>query len=174
MAADSQMRRGVARRAGLAGLAVVTATALAIGGGTPAWASGAQTYTEHVHGSDQLDPEFGPNPCTGDVLTGTQRENLVDHETVKDGDVRGTFTEEAWVDMTDTGTGVTYTGHYTVWGNHVLNQQNQINTFTFSSNFTGSDGSVITGHEVTHFVLRADGSVQISFDKARLSCANAG
>jgi hypothetical protein len=90
---------------------------------------------------------------------------------VKGSEMRGTFSEEAWVDITDTGTGVTYSGHYTVSGTHVFNQQDQVNTFTFSANLTGSDGSSIGGHEVTHFVLRADGSVQVDFDKPRLSCA---
>jgi len=174
MTPNSEMRGGLARRARFGGLAIVAAAALAVGGAAPAWAGGAQTYTEHVRGSDQLDPDFGPNPCTGDALTGTQQENVVDHETVKDADIRGIFTEEAWVATTDTGTGVTYSGHFTVAGNYILNQPDQINTFTFSGNLTGSDGSVITGHEVTHFVLGADGRVQISFDKVRLSCEIAG
>lgn len=173
MTTESERRRGVARRAGLAGAVAVTAAALALGGVTPAWAAGAQAYTETAHGVDQLDPDFGANPCNGDPLTGTQRENVVNHVTVKDDEVWATFTEEAWVDITDApenGPAITYTGHYTVWGNYNLNQQNQTSTFTFSAKLVGSDGSTITGHEVTQFVLRPDGTVQVDFDKARLTC----
>ena len=171
MAGDGKKPRRVVRRVGTAGVVAVTAAAFAVAGSSPAWAGGAQTFTEHVHGSAALDPDFGGNPCNGDPLTGTQQENLVDHETVKGDELHGTFSEEAWVDVTDTESGAVYTGHYVVSGTHVFNQQNQTNTFVFSANLNGSDGSSITGHEVTHFVLLPDGSVQVDFDKPRLSCS---
>jgi len=171
MAADRDIPRRLARRVGAAGVVAVAVAAFATAGSSPAWAGGAQTFTEHVHGSAPLDPDFGGNPCNGDPLTGTQDENLVDHETVNGDELRGTFSEEAWVYITDIGTGVVYTGHYVVSGTHVFNQQDQANTFVFSTNLKGSDGSSITGHEVTHFVLRPDGSVQVDFDKPRLSCS---
>ena len=177
MTSESERRLGVARRAGLAGAVAVTAAALVMGSGAPAWAAGAQAYTQTAHGVDQLDPDFGANPCTGDPFTGTQRENLVNHLTVKDDEVWATFTEEAWVDVIDrpaSGPLISYSGHYTVWGNYNLNQQNQTSTFTFSAKLVGSDGTTITGHELTQFVLRPDGTVQVDFDKARLSCESSG
>lgn len=177
MKTESERRRGVARRAATAGAVGVVAAALVLGGGVPAWGAGAQSYTQVAHGIDQLDPDFGPNPCNGDPVTGTQRENLINHVTVKDDEVWATFTEEAWVDLTDTSAGgpaITYSGHFTAWGNYNLNQQNQTSTFTFNAKLVGSDGSVITGHEVTQFVLGPDGTVRVDFDKALLSCASAG
>jgi len=177
MITENERRRGVARRVGSASVVAVAAAGLALSGTASAWASDVQTHTQHVHGVDQLDPDFGGNPCTGDPLTGMQRENLVDHELVKGDDIQGTFTEEAWVNLVDTsatGAVVTYTGHYTVWGDFHLNQRSQTSTFTFSSDFVGSDGSTITGHEVTQFVMRADGTVQVSFDKPNLDCGSGG
>lgn len=171
MAADSDKPRRLARRVRATGAVAVAAAAFAVAGSSPAWAGGAQTFTEHVHGSAPLDPDFGGNPCNGDPLSGTQEENVVDHETVNGEDLRGTFTEEAWVDVTDIGTGVAFTGHFVVSGTQVLGPRSQSNTFVFSGRLNGSDGSSITGHEVTHFVLRSDGSVQVDFDKTRLSCS---
>lgn len=138
-------------------------------------AAPAASYTQVLHGSDQLDPNFGGNPCTGDPLSGTQQENLVNHVTVKGDELWATFAEEAWVDLTDTAPGgaqTTYTGHYTAWGNVNLNENNQTSTFTFSARFAGSDGSTLTGHEVTQFVLRPDGTVAVSFGKVSLTCGS--
>ena len=117
-------------------------------------AAPAASYTQVLHGSDQLDPDFGGNPCTGDPLSGSQDENLVNHVTVKGDELWATFTEEAWVNLIDTAPGgaqITYTGHYSARGNVNLNEKNQTSTFTFSAKFAGSDGSTLTGHDVTQF-----------------------
>jgi hypothetical protein len=80
------------------------------------------SYTQIAHGTDQLDPDFSANPCTGDPVSGTQTENLVNHVTVKGDELWATFTEEAWVQISDTpqngSAPITYTGHYTAWGNY--------------------------------------------------------
>lgn len=135
----------------------------------------ATSYTQVLHGSDQLDPDFGANPCTGDPLGGTQDENLVNHVTIKGDQLWAAFSEEAWVDITDVtpaGTQITYSGHYSARGNVNLNERNQTSTFTFDARLAGSDGSTLTGHEVTQFVLRPDGSVAVSFDKVSLTCGS--
>jgi len=139
-----------------------------------AFAAGAAAYTQTVHGADTLDPNFATNPCTGDPVTGSQDENLVNHVTVHGDELWATFTEEAWATITDTPADgspvITYTGHYTAWGNYNLNQRNQTSTFTFNANLIGSDGSTLTAHQVTQFVLRPDGSVGVEFDKSTLTC----
>ena len=165
----------VTRRALALSTGALAAAALLTGLMQPASAAGATSYTQVVHGTDQLDPEFGPNPCTGDPLTGTQRENVVQHLTVRGDEVWSTFTEEAWVDLIDSapdGSQVAYTGHYVAWGDFNLNQRNQTSTFTFNVQLSGADGTALTGHEVTQFVLLPDGSVAVSFDKTSLTCGS--
>jgi hypothetical protein len=166
---DRIKQRRLVLAAGTVATALVASAALM----PSASAAPAASYTQVLHGSDQLDSDFGGNPCTGDPLSGSQDENLVNHVTTKGDELWATFTEEAWVDLIDTAPGgaqTTYTGHYTAWGNINLNEKNQTSTFTFSAKLAGSDGSTLTGHEVTQFVLRPDGTVAVSFDKASLSC----
>ena len=83
--------------------------------------------------------------------------------------MRATITETGKVSVLD-GSGVTYNGRITLWGNFNLNEKNTNNTFTFSIKLSGSDGSSITGHEVQHFALNANGVVMGSFDRMTLTC----
>jgi hypothetical protein len=157
----------------LAALAVGSMTATGLLVSSPltgaALAVGATSYTQTAHGTDQLDP--------GDPISGSQDENLVNHVTVHGDELWATFTEEAWATITDTPVDgspeITYRGHYTAWGNYNLNQRNQTSTFTFSAKLAGSDGSTLTAHEVTQFVLRPDGTIGVAFDKATLTCGPA-
>ena len=70
----------------------------------------------------------------------------------------------------DDGTGATYTGHATAWGNVNLNEKNQNSEFTFAVHATGSDGTSITAHETTVFVLNANGTGTVNFDNFSLAC----
>src|SRR6266540_1568006 len=126
------------------------------------------TITQHQHGTLPL---AGSNPCTGVHVSGTQTINAVEHETyfVDEDELWATFTEEGRVALTDTN-GVNYSGHVTVWGNFNVNEQNRNSTFTQSFRITGSDGSLITGHEVAHFTYNGNGELTVQFDKVTFSC----
>ena len=132
------------------------------------------TETQLTHGAF-TEPEFNANPCSGAAITsfnafGTQ----LAHETffIEDGQVTevwATFTETGKVSLKDAN-GVTYAGHFTVWGGFNLNEHNTNNTFTLTVRLAGSDGSSIVAHEVQHFALNANGAVTVDFDTMRLTC----
>lgn len=135
------------------------------------------TETQHIHGA--FDEPGATNPCNGDSFVapdggaGAQfTGNLVNHVTyfTNSDEVWSTFTETGAVVGTDVGTGVTYTGRATAWGNFNLNERNQNSAFTLTLHLTGSDGSAITGHETTVFTLNANGGVTVNFDKMNLTC----
>jgi hypothetical protein len=84
-------------------------------------------------------------------------------------EVWATFTETGKVALTDAN-GVSYSGHFTVWGNFNLNERNTNNTFTLTVRAAGSDGSSIVAHEVQHFALNANGVVTVDFDTMSLTC----
>jgi hypothetical protein len=171
-------KRLLGRKAKLAGAAVL----LAVGGFAmwPAAAFAASpngqtvTQTDHVHGAF-YDPE-ATNPCNGDTFNGGQGAlftgNVVDHITffTNSEEMWSTFTETGKVSATDDGTGVTYSGHATVWGNFNVNERNQNSAFTFTVHLSGSDGSSITAHETSVFVYNGNGDITVNFDKFSLSC----
>jgi len=132
------------------------------------------TETDHIHGSF-YEPE-ATNPCNGDTFNGGQGAlfdgNLVNHVTyfMNSDEGWGTFTETGAVSGTDDGTGVTYAGHATAWGNFNMNERNQNTSFTLTIHLAGSDGSAITAHENTTLVLNAHGQVTATFDKFSLTC----
>ena len=116
----------------MAGLLAVAPAALAAGG------NHTVTYTKHVHSTIVQNQKA---PCTGDRVAITETVNGVQHITffVNSDEVWATFTLTGSASFTDQG--VDYTGHFTVWGNFNLNEQNQNSTFTFNITLTGSDGS---------------------------------
>src|SRR5687767_12155817 len=119
----------------------------------------------HVSGS----PAGVPNSnCVeeGPLYTITTTSHLVLHETIfGDGRVHATFTQ--------TGTFVavplddpslpSYTGKFTQWGGFNANGTTVNGTFTFNLSATGSDGSTINLHQVDHFNVRPDGTVNEFF-----------
>ena len=166
------------RKAKLAGAAILLTV-----GGLAMWPAAAfaaspngQTVTEtdHVHGVF-YEPE-ATNPCNGDTFNGGQglqfTGNLVNHVTffTNSDEVWATFTETGKVVGTDDGTGVTYSGQVTVWGNFNLNERNTNNAFTLTAHLSGSDGSSITAHETTVFVNNGNGDITVDFTKLSLSC----
>jgi len=84
--------------------------------------------------------------------------------------VWATFTETGKVAATDDGTGVTYSGQATAWGNFNMNERNQNSAFTLTVRLAGSDGSSVTAHETTVFVDNGNGVITVNFDKLNLSC----
>src|SRR5262249_30428145 len=98
--------------------------------------------------------------------------NLVDHVTffTNSDEMWATFTETGKISGTDDGTGVSYSGHATAWGNFNMNERNGNSAFTFTIHAPGSDGSSITGHETTVFTTNANGVVTVNFDNLSLTC----
>jgi hypothetical protein len=164
------------KRAGLV-LAASAAAALCMAA-APAFGGGPNgqtvTQTQNVHGTF-FEPN-ATNPCNGDTFNGQQgvlfTGNLVSHVTyfTNSDEVWSTFTETGAISGTDDGTGVTYTGHATAWGNFNMNGRNGTSAFTLTIHATGSDGSSITGHETTAFATNANGVVTVNFDKLNLTC----
>jgi hypothetical protein len=166
------------RKAMLAGAAVLLTV-----GGLAMWPAAAfaaspngqtVTQTDNVHGSF-YEPE-ATNPCNGDTFNGGQGAlftgNLVNHVTffTNSDEMWATFTETGKVVATDDVTGVTYSGHATAWGNFNLNERNTNNAFTLTIHLSGSDGSAITVHETTVFVMNGIGDITVNFDKLSMSC----
>jgi len=156
--------------AGVAGAAAVMAPAAALASaGGPGH---TVTMTEVTHGVFDAGLT-GPNPCTGaDIVSQNASGTVVNHVTFfpAGDEVWATFTETGKVVATDDGTGVTYTGHATVWGNLNMNERNRNTAFTLTINLSGSDGSSITVHETTVLVYNGNGAVTANFDKLSLTC----
>jgi hypothetical protein len=127
------------------------------------------TFTQNVHGQVQTFPTNVPcvDPMTGPptgILTITF--NGVFHVTVNGaGDV--------WVTSTSAGDfsfapfpprTVSYTGHFTTWFGASLNRNNGVFHDTFNVHGTGSDGSTLSAHFITHFSMSASGMTLV-FDK---------
>jgi hypothetical protein len=138
--------------------------------GVPAFASAPpDTHTTTQKNLVETFVDVVPNSnCVeeGPLYTITLPSNLVMHETIfDDGRVHATFTQ--------TGTFVavpledpslpSYTGKVTLWGGFNQNGQTVNGTFTFNLGATGSDGSTINTHQVDHFNVRPDGTVNEFF-----------
>jgi hypothetical protein len=152
----------------LAGLPIILALGALPVAAAPGGTGHTVTSTQHEHGVFTDPTAF--NPCTGRQMSITVDGNSVTHITYfPDSD-------ELWFTFTETGTftgvdgDVTYTGHFTVWDNQNVNRQNANATFTFSVRAYGSDGSTITGHEVAHFAMNANGTLTVLFDKPGYTC----
>ncbi|MFN2560390.1 MAG: hypothetical protein ABR571_03705 [Jatrophihabitans sp.] len=151
-------------------IALPMSSALAAAGGTGHTVT--QTDTQHGTWLEPGDTDF----CTGETIAVTITGNAVQHVTFFPGG------DEVWGTFTETGTaqavlksGLSYSGHITIWGNININKQNQNNTFTdsFRLSATGPDGVVHTeiGHEVAHMAWNAvSDQPVVSFDKMWITC----
>lgn len=168
------MHRRVFRAVGLA-----AALALLTAGAALAASPNGQTVTvtDHVHGV--FDDPQATNPCNGDAFVapdggaGVQvTGNLVSHVTffTNSDEFWATFTETGKIVGTDVGTGATYTGRATVWGNFNQNERNANTEFTLTIHLTGDDGSVITAHQTMVIVMNANGTITANFDLRNLTC----
>ena len=96
----------------------------------------------------------------------TTTSNLIVHETVfDDGRVHATFTQTGTfvAEPLDDPSLPSFTGKFTVWGGFNANGTTVNGTFTFNVRGTGSDGSTFSNHNVDHFNVRPDGSVNEFF-----------
>lgn len=157
------------RRPGLlAGLILALAVAAPV---AAAGGDHTQSFTDTSHGY-QTDTQV--NPCNGDTVNISEISSVVNHVTyfLASDEVWGTFTEEDSQSAYDVGTGVTYVGHATFWGNINLNRQNANSTFTGTIRATGSDGSTILYHVTAHFTMLPSGDVSVSIDDVSLTCGS--
>jgi hypothetical protein len=135
---------------------------------TCAAGAGTVSYTQNIH--DQTDVFSGANPCTGVPGTLTVTYNSVFHVTTQaSGETWATFTQTGSISFVpDDSTQPSYSGHATFWGNFNLNQQSSNSTSKSSIRVVGTDGSVITQHDVAHFLVTPTG-VTVSWDKPSLT-----
>jgi hypothetical protein len=133
----------------------------------PALADPPTTTTTHEQGLVETFVDVKPS-CEegGPLFTITTTTNLVEHETVfADGRVHATFTQTGTFSAVPLGDPSlpSFTGHFTVWGGFNQNGTTVNGTFTFNIRGVGSDGSTFTNHNVDHFNVRPDGSVNEFF-----------
>jgi hypothetical protein len=133
----------------------------------PALADPPTTTTTHEKGLVETFVDVVPS-CEGGgpLYTITTTTNLVQHETVfADGRVHATFTQTGTFSAVplDDPSLPSFTGHFTVWGGFNQNGTTVNGTFTFNIRGVGSDGSTFTNHNVDHFNVRPDGSVNEFF-----------
>jgi len=102
----------------------------------------------------------------GPLYTITTTSNLVAHMTIfADSREHDTFTQTGTfvaVPLADPSL-PSFTGRFTAWGGFNANGQTVNGTNTFNVSGTGSDGSTFNNHQVQHFNVRPDGSVQDFF-----------
>ena len=146
-------------------LAIAAAALVAVPAASPAGA-GAVSFTQNWH--NVTDTSTDVNPCSGAPGTLTLTYNAVFHITTLE---NGTY----WVTFTQTGafsfvpfdsSQPSYRGHFTVWDGDNWNNRNTTETATFKVTGKGSDGSMLTFHEVEHISSSASGAT-LSFDKPR-------
>lgn len=133
----------------------------------PAFAQPPTTVTTHEKGLVETFVDVIPT-CDEDgaPYTITTTSNLVTHETIfDDGRVHATFTQTGTfsaVPLEDPSL-PSYTGRVTIWGGFNQNGTTVNGTFTFNLRGTGSDGSTLSAHNLDHFNVRPDGSVNEFF-----------
>jgi hypothetical protein len=157
-------------------LACVAAALGLLSGGAAFAAAGGQgtvTMTQHAHNVVAFSAHT-TNPCTGAPGTLTAiAANEVFHVTFfPNGD-------EFWVTGTDEGTatftpddpsGVSASGHFTAWFGESGNNKNDVQHDTNTFHLSGTDGSAITVHEVSHLSTNANGVVTVNFDNMTANC----
>ena len=138
-------------------------------GAASAATGGATEVNQQLH---LTQPFNNVNPCTGDILLGTETSNIQSHETIQpDGTAtKGTMHEVDNFSATDPATGVTFNGTASAWDGFNLNRQAQEEGFTFNITATGSDGSTVTYHENAQITMNADGTITVNRDTPSLTC----
>jgi hypothetical protein len=135
--------------------------------------AGAVSMTQTFHNATQTMPV--PNPCTGAPGSVDLTYNGVAHVTFL---TSGVGASTGWGTFTATGNFTftpidpsqpTFAGHFTNWDGFNFNLNNFTSTGTFIIHGTGSDGSVLTFHDVAHITvlnpLSPTPTVVVNFDK---------
>jgi hypothetical protein len=142
------------------------AVALAAKGG-----AGTETLTEHQHG-EVLFSAPTVNPCTGEEGTITAvAANEVFHGTMHaDGTFWVTGTAEGTATFVPSGSGLTYSGHFTSWFGEALNRKNHVEHDTNTFVLRAADGSQVVVHMKDHLSTNAAGEVTAEFEKESAHC----
>jgi hypothetical protein len=124
-----------------------------------------------IHEKNLVETFVDTVECVGvpaPLYTITLTTNLVVKETIfANGNVHATFTQTgSFVAVPLDPTLPSYTGHVTVWGGFNQNAKTVGGTFTFNATGRGSDGSRVSVHEVDHFNVRPDGTIN-EFSRCR-------
>jgi len=131
--------------------------------------NGATTFTQTDHAVTQVTPDV--NPCTGEPGITTQTFNDVFHGTINSTGSWFTGTTTGSIQFVpDNPTSPTYTGHFQFWFGDENNLRNGVEHDTSNFRVTGSDGSIIAGHENAQATMNANGVITVSFDKASMTC----
>ena len=162
------MLRGLMRVAALAALvtALSGSSAVAAQGG-----AGTETFTEHAHEV----PLFSfpvVNECSGAAGTlSALAVNTVFHITTQaDGDRWVTGTAEGVVTFVPAEEGISYSGHFADWFGEAVNNKNNVAHGTATFVLTGTDGSRVVIHMVSHLSTNAKGAVTVVFEKSSFRC----
>ena len=162
------MIRGLMRVLALAALltAFCGSSALAAKGG-----AGTETFTEHAHEVPLF--SFGVvNECTGVAGTlSAVAANTVFHITTQaDGDLWVTGTAEGLVTFVPFEEGISYSGHFADWFGEAVNNKNHVEHGTATFVLTGTDGSRVVIHMISHLSTNASGAVTATFEKSSFHC----
>jgi hypothetical protein len=152
-----------ARALGLAIVIVVASAAVAL---AAAGGAGTETTTEH-HKEVVLFELKKVNPCTGEEGTLTAiASNEVFHRTAHaDGTFTATGTAEGTATFVPSGSGLTYSGHFTSWFGHALNSKNHIEHSTSTFVLRAANGSQVIVQIKDHLSTNAAGEVTAEFEK---------
>jgi hypothetical protein len=144
------------------GLAAILVTPLA-----------AHADTQTIHFSGMIQTQSAANPCSG--APGTLTETVthgVEHTTSNpDGTYHHSFRITAVLAfIPDDPSQPTLTGTTTYGTEQNLTRKTATLTTAFSGSATGSDGSSVSLHGVSHMTINADGTVTVAFQIERVSC----
>ena len=163
------MRRAISSFAAIGAVVLMALPAHANG-------AGALTLTQPFHNAT-MTLTNSPNPCTGVPGDGTLTFNGVVHMTVL---TSGVGAGTGWFTFTATGDlnivqvdGVTFTGHFTMWDGASGNLNNFTGTSTFNIHATGSDGSTVVFHAISHITVLLTSptpTVVVQFMTMRATC----
>jgi hypothetical protein len=131
----------------------------------------AQTQTIHFSGMTQTQPAV--NPCSGapGTLTETVTEGVEHLTTNPDGTYHQSFRITSAITFTPGDPSQpTLTGTSTDGTGQNVTSKTSTLTATFSGRATGSDGSSVSLHGVTHATVNAGGTVTVDFEIGRVSC----
>lgn len=133
----------------------------------PAWAAPPVTETHTVHGVTEtfVDTPFCEAGATHEI---TVTYNLIEHVTeFDDGRVHATFTQTGTFEAEPLDpSGLSASGHFTIWGGFNNNGKTVNGTFTFNANGSFADGEKISVHAVAHFNVTPNGT-EFFFERCR-------
>ena len=159
-----------ARIATTLGCSIVVAVAAILA--TPA-AARAQADTQTIHFSGMTQTQPAANPCSGaaGTLTETVTQGVEHLTTNPDGTYHHSFQITAAITFTpDDSSQPTLTGTTTYGTEQNVNSKTSTLTTAFSGSATGSDGSSLALHGISHVTVNADGTVTVDFQIERVSC----